>query len=633
MNKILKSGVMAVAGLAALAMTACVDDYSYTPSKDETGEQVYFSSNLGTHFDVDLNGNELIVPVNRENRAAAATVPVEISSTSGNGKLFTFPASEVSYNAGDSVAYLKFSYDASKMEYGKYDTITVKVANADDATSYGSSSYTFVAGASAYRDMAQMGYMRDGLVAPIFELTPETFPVKVQENVVEKGKYRIVNAYGNQKDNKWSYANVGSYDSSSDHYIEVDVSDPDYAYIIGGSTGRTLGSDGEIYVSSWVDYYLNEKGYSLDVVKANVPDVFGKFVDGVLTMPAKSILFGFGGTAFQYVAPSDQFAFALPGHEISDYSMTFEQTGIFTDTKKNSYVTGTFTLGADITSMKYTVTDDKSQVDNLYKGMILNQVEPLGELTASGDVKIPVTKSTTYYIVMAGYNGVDAVGSSVAEVKVELGGSEQETYKAVASGTYTLNYKDVSSVFWQPAEDGTPASTFFTKQDMDVTLYQGESDPTKFRIVPYLTDEDHPLDFTVDADGYITLRPQDTGAHVKMQDGSQCPIWVVDFYTQLVEEEGDTEFANKVAAAGWRSQYNSEKDMYLFTMNFQTQMNGKWAYFGATQYDVFQVIDRDESAAMAALAKAKKAARVKTYIFKSDLRKNMLKPARVARAK
>lgn len=630
MNKILKSGVMAVAGLAALAMTACVDDYSYTPSKDEKGEQVYFSSNLGSHFDVDLNGHELVVPVNRENRSAAATVPVEISSTSGNGKLFTFPASEVSYNAGDSVAYLKFSYDASHMEYGQYDTITVKIANADDATSYGASSYTFVAGASAYRDMEQKATYRDAVFSYLFSLPEETYPVQIQENVVEPGKYRIVNAYGNQKDNKWSYANVGTYDSSSDHYIEINATDPDYVYIVGGSTGRTLSADGEIDVTSAVAYNL-ENGTSLATLKSARPQWFGKLVDGVVTMPESSLLFGLNGEWYNYIA-SDRFAVALPGHQLTDYSMTFEQTGIFTDTKKNSYLTGTITLGADITSVKYTITDDKSQVDDLYKGMILNQVEPLGELTASGDVKIPVTKSTTYYIVMAGYSGVDAVGSSVAEVKVDLGSSEQETYKAVASGTYTLNYKDVSSTFWK-SEDGSTPTTFFDKTEMEATLYQGENDPTKFRIAPYLSDEDHPLEFTVDADGYITLRPQDTGANVNMQGGGSYPIWVVDYYTQILEEEGNTDFAAQLAQYGWRSQYSSEKDIFMFVMNFQTKLeDGKWGYFGATQYDVYQVLDRDESAAQAAFARAKKAARVKKYIFKSNISKKMFKPAKLGRA-
>lgn len=625
MNKILKSGVMAFAGVAALAMTACVDDYDYTPSKDETGEQVYFSSNLGTKFDVDLNGNELSIPVNRENRSAAANITVEITSTSGNGKLFTFPASQLSYNAGDSVAYLKFGYNASAMELGKYDTITVKIADEVNTTNYGSSSYTFVAGASAYRDMAEMGTMRDGIIAPLYGLTVATYPVKVQENVVEPGKYRIVNPFGNQANNAWPYAQDGEYDNSTDHYIEIDATDPDYVYIIGGATGRTFSSEGEIWVTSYVDYFM-QGGNSLEAVKQNAPELFGKMVDGVVTMPGQatapnykgSLLFGFNGT-YSYVNNSDQFAFALPGHQITDYSMSFTQKGVYTDVNGNSYVDGTFTLGNDITSMKYTITNDESKVDELYKGMILNQVDPLGEVTESGDVRIPVSKSGKYYIVMAGYNGVDVAGESTSEIEVNLGGNEKETYEAIAAGSLHVCYEDVSGKIWTDEND-KPSTSFITPFDVEAQLMQSTDDPTKFCVSPYLGDANSPLEFTLDADGYITVEPQNSHVQIRVGETETMDLYYADLYTMagIDTQTFGTDFQSIVAKNNLRSYYDSKDDIYYFTINFMGLQNGQYAYFGATQIEAFEILDRNDAAVQKAVAKAKAAAAVKKYVYRAN---------------
>lgn len=604
MNKILKNGAMAFVALAATALTACVDDYSYTPSKDETGVQAYFSNSLGTKFDVDLNGNQLRVPVNRANRTNAATVQVQISSTSGDGKLFTFPSSELSYAAGDSVAYLNFSYDPSKMNYGQYDTITVKIADQTATTVYGNSEYTFAAGASAYRDMDGTGYYREAVVAEVYGVGGETYPVKIQENVVEKGKYRVVNPYSTNV--KWTYANVGSYDASSDHYIEIDATDPDYVYVVGGYMGRTLNaSEGELWLTSHIDYYMSDGGYDISFLKQNAPQKFGKLVDGVITMPSESMIWGLSVLGVPYgLVSNDQFAVALPGHSISDHSMSYTQTGVFTDTQKNSYIVGDFTLGADLTSLKYAVTTNQSEVESLTKGLILNQVEPLGEVTESGEVRIPVNESGTHYIVMVGYDGTELAGSSVASVEVNLNGGEKEVYKEIASGTYTIGAEDISGNFFKNPNGMIVENAV----EQEAVLSQGTKDPTKFRITPYLVDG-YPLDFSIDANGIITVEPQASGI-----PNDKYTILFADFYTWFTY--ADPDFAKQLDDNGWRSQYNEDEETYYFFMNFCAIDNGQYGNFGIAELDTYEVLDRNEAAVQKAFAKAKKAAAARKYIFR-----------------
>ena len=271
---------MAVAAVALTALSSCTDDYSYTPETEDGNAKVYFSNQLVSVYDVPAEKTTLSIPLSRNGKDGELTVPVTVTSVKN---YFTAAKTEVTFKSGEQKADVVLNYDPKTMPVGQNDTVTVKI-DPNYASNFGDASYTFVAGMSGYEDMADSCVYTDDCLAALLGVPNAKYKVRIQKNTVNEGWYRLVNAYGEA----YPYNDPSNYDASKDYYMEIDASDPDFVYVVGGEQGCEYGA-GMTTILSYVQYYMMN-GYSLDVVKAKKPELFGKLKDGVITMPASSMI-------------------------------------------------------------------------------------------------------------------------------------------------------------------------------------------------------------------------------------------------------------------------------------------------------------------------------------------------------
>lgn len=507
MKRIFKYTYLSLMAIVALALNACTSDYEYDGATAE-GEQVYFSNELASKVETPATASSFDVTINRINTKGSLIVPV--TATMSDGSIYTLATSNATFNDGESETKVTFTYDPSDIVYGTYYDINLSISDSQYTTIYGNSSYSFQAGLTEWEDYGTGSY-REDILTTFFGVDNYVFDVEIQKSVLTEGRYRVKNVYTTLKNpivsSDGASVDDGIVIDSDDHWMIVDASDPNYVYIEGGETGLDVGY-GEVSTTSMVSYYL-AKGNSLDDLKASYPGLFGTLKDGVITMPTKSMLIGmadYNDGAMYYANGSGLFAIALPGSVIADYSLSFSTTGTYIDVASNEYSCGTFTFGTDITSVKYALTTDDSQIDAIAEGIIDGSVEST-ELSAAGDVQIPMDGTATYYLVVVGYNGSEAVTSTYYTIKFKSTKDNAEQWNALYEGVYTYNV--------QALQDG--ASSYFDGDD-DAILYQSASDATRFRIAPWGNSEDG-LIFTKDSEtGEFCVDAVDTGANYQGEE-------------------------------------------------------------------------------------------------------------------
>ena len=101
-----------------LGITACSSDNNWQPGS-VSGQQVFFSNNLGSSYEISPTENSFSVQVSRYDKSGALNVPLTV--TMNEGSIFNVPTS-VSFADGQDVANLVISYNPADIVYGKYDT-------------------------------------------------------------------------------------------------------------------------------------------------------------------------------------------------------------------------------------------------------------------------------------------------------------------------------------------------------------------------------------------------------------------------------------------------------------------------------------------------------------------------------
>lgn len=170
----------------------------------------------------------------------------------------------------------------------------------------GFASFEFSAGTNRWNSLGMATYT-DDIVGPAYEEDPIAYNVEIQENATESGIYRLVNPYGEA----FPYNKAGDWDASKNYYLVINAQDPEGVYIDMQNTGLNWGN-GNFYVYSMAANYL-AGGKSLEEIKAL--GVCGSLVDGVITFPAKALLFGFieEGDDLYYANNNGAFKVILPG--------------------------------------------------------------------------------------------------------------------------------------------------------------------------------------------------------------------------------------------------------------------------------------------------------------------------------
>ena len=521
---------------AVVGFTACSDDDDYQWAS-VSGEQVYFSNQLASVYEVSSSESSIVIPINRVDTEKATTVTLDV--TASEGAIFTVPSS-VTFDAGKSVADIVVSYDPAQIEYGKYDTLTIAIADKELQTLYGASVYTFSAGATAWVD-AGTGQFRDGLVSGLYGLDAEVWNVKVMKNVVTPGLYRILNPYESSPYSSY-------YDGTGlNTVIEVDATDPDFVTFSAFDSGVTLSEgDGELSFLSFVEYYLN-RGNSLEAIKDAMPENFGKLQNGIITFSTpQSWLATIGGVGYYYGNQKGLLAFALPGYVIKDYSISFSYTGRLTATDGQDYIVGSFVYGDDVESAKYVVLAPGEDVDAAIEGIVNGSVEA-EDVPASLSIQAPVGETGTYQVVYVAYAEGEAVATGSTAVKFQSSKDSAETWTAIYTGTYTYGVQNLAS-----------EGELFYEGSEDVTLYVSDQDDSRYKVLPWGEEgNEGGLVFTLDEDGNIVVDEVETG---------------------FVDEEWGMIYATDVLTYGAANMASSYADgKFTFVLAYH-DYDGPWAY-------------------------------------------------------
>ena len=486
MKNFVKSSYLALVALIATAFSACTNDYEYTAATAPENE-VYFSNALVSTIEIDKNAGSFEVALNRVSDKGSITVPLTFEA--GEGNVYNVPSS-VTFADGQKETKIAVTYNPDDIQYGQYVGGTIKIGGAEFDTTYGISAYTFNAGCTAWVAWG-IGSYREDCMTTFFGVENVVYDVMIERNKIEEGMYRMVNPYGKA----YPYNEAGDWDDTQDYYITINAKDPNHVYVEKSPTGMDW-SHGMVSIWSLASYNIG-KGSSVDAVIAEHPEYFGTLENGVITMPAKSLLISmanYNNGGFYPSGVNGQWAVALPGSAIADYSVDFAYTGRYTDKDGNNYCCGNITWGPDVAYAKYALTT-ADELQNTYEAIMAGA--ECGVAEQQGEVRMPFETSGNYIVLVVPYDS-DGIAQEYATVKVKL-----DDGKGQASE-------------WQPAYIGNFKYTLFFGSDeepavdKDLVLYQSTKDPSRYKIEPWGMERS--LTFTMNEDGTLMVdADQETG--------------------------------------------------------------------------------------------------------------------------
>lgn len=439
MNKIFQYAYVALLGMMSIIISSCTDSYSYDAAS-VSGEQVFFSNVLPSQYEISTTGNSFTVPVSRYSKGGALNVPLTV--TMSDGSIFSVPAS-VNFADGQETADLVVSYDASKIVYGKYDTITVAINDPAITTPYGISVYKFTAGITEWIKMNSKGKLRDDMIGSLYSVGNEIWDVDIYRSAITPGRYLVHTPYGPEsgfvKSSLWEndeeilkyWVNTGNCD------MVIDATDPDFVYFEYFDSGlNNLADEGMLGMTSYVWYWLRN-GNDLETIKAARPSYFGKLKDNVITFETpKTLLMTMNGEneLKWYGNSHGMMAIALPGGVFSDYSASVTYEGIFTNPAGEVFAMGSLTLGPDATNVKGIVMPANVDANAVADAIAAGELEAAD--VAAGSFQLPISEemSGKLQIIIAVIDGEDV--KTVATAEFEYYGGGANPWKSLGQGYF-----------------------------------------------------------------------------------------------------------------------------------------------------------------------------------------------------
>lgn len=488
--------------MLSLFMTACSnDDYDWATV---SGNQVYFSNELASIVEISSKATTFEVPISRVNSDEAITVPLKAEQE--DGSIFTVPTS-VSFNAGEKVAKIEISYDPSKISFGKYETMTLSIADENYSTDYGYGTYTFKAGATQWSDWAP--YNAAGTCTfkySVFFSGDDTgLKFYVRHNTIDTNEYQF-----RVDQCMYGVSMVMDYDESTG-IVSVSAQ----------NTGYHHSKYDEDVMFADFDTYLKSLG------KENTNKIYGSFdkEQGIIKLPLVYFISqGSFGNGYEYIY--------LDGFDRKDTTCGIEYSGKFVDPKNKTSLVANVTLGADVTSANVALVPGEltQEVFNKIKD---GSYENLQEIKESGEVKFDASEleDGDYTMVVISYYNGEAQNYATATLKYSNGNSATEKWKAIHNGVFTYGAKSFN-------EEG---NSFYEGKD-EAVLYQSESDPTRYKIAPWANNEEG-LIFTMDDSGNIVVDHVETG-ETSSQYGAIVVTDLVTLGTVKAGQGKDSKYAD-----------------------------------------------------------------------------------------
>ena len=514
----------------------------------------------GEYYRSDFNNVSFDVAsasVSVANDVSSATVPVRIirantanaytahytASASADGIFTDDKNGTVEFAPGQEAAIINVSANNLEKEVGYTYTMTLSdadIATADTITNTQKKKITVsVLREGDWNSIGKCLY-RDNVIAGFFTAAVTEYPVEVLESAFNPGLYRLKNPYGEI----YPYNEDGDWDASKNYYVEIDATDPNFVWVKPSELGVDWGY-GMMSISSMVAYYM-ENGYTLDELKSTQPQFFGSVVNGVLTMPAKSILFSMAdyndGGLYQ-VNADGMFRLLLPGAVVTDYSAALYYTGVFTNKDNDTFAVGELELGPDAANATVlgVVVDGAADEGAVADALAAGDID--GDELEAGTIYLPIPEdlSGALRMVVAIIN--DGKVENVTSTSFEYFGGGENPWKSLGIGLYTDD-------FIGPLFSNDPVT-------YEVEVQESTSTPGVYRMVkPYAEayPYNEPGDWDTTQDYHIIINAEDpNGVYIPEQptgvDWGYGAISIVSVGADLLAG-GEYDFAT-IKAAGY----------------------------------------------------------------------------------
>ena len=241
-------------------------------------------------------------------------------------------------------------------------------------------------------------------------------------------------------------------------------------------SGTTYSSNGNVYVSD------------LSTYQAGMPAGEFNAEEGIMDL---TIIYYVGAG---YLAYGNETVY-LDGYVRKDLTTEVTYAGKFEDAEENLFVVANATLGADVESANLAIVPGKLTLEAL-NAIIDGTYEPIYEITASGEVKVPANdlEDGEYSFVLVSFSEGAAADFATATFNFTKGAKVEETWTALYTGTYTYTV-----FFGSPEEPGTDEGV----------LYRSDLDPTRYKITNWGYGVD--FIFTMDEAGNVVVPQNETG--------------------------------------------------------------------------------------------------------------------------
>lgn len=582
MNTAFKYSLLLV--LAVLGLASCTKDYDYEAAT-VAGQQVFFSKDLKSQVSLSESSNTFDIKINRYVTTEAATINLNVSDPSG---LFKIPTS-VAFAAGEDSKNITVGYNPTDFTYDDFKTVTISIGDESYTTPYGLSTYTFQAGVPSPLKFLGEGQLQD------FYYFGLATTVEIYQNTNTPNVFRIMRPYdGISNETKGE-------DYAGSEFIDITILKPGDQ--LGG---QTITEENTVSFSDTNTGYHNTN-YDADVMlyhpstgfkSTPTPDTWTKSrvvayqengLPGEIHLAPFYYMDGIGG--WNATAEDAAIVILFPGYEPKDYSIEFTYDGRFTSTEDVDFAEGTITLGDDVASARWYITNSADSIESVYKGIQDGTIEG-NVIRGTSTIRQQLTDAGKYYLIVVAYDADDnEVASTYFMFKFQPSSQTEETWSPVYVGDYVYGAKSY-------AQDG---SIFFdqTTTAEGLTLYQSDQDENHYRIAPWCESETG-LIFTMSDDGTVVVEDVETG----FVDEEWGMIYVTDIKTYGV--------------ADMPSYY--EKGVFYFNLTYH-DYDGAWAF----EQDTFTLTGEAAAKLMAkASAKskftpkngnAKKAAARRTFIM------------------
>lgn len=402
-------------GLAALTLASCSDDDKYEWAT-VSGPQVYFTDNLQTQFEIDPEGTSFNVPISRADASSALTV--NLTSTVAN-PMYSVPAS-VTFDAGQKEANIPVSYDPSKIEYGRYDSLTIKIADDAQATSWGTQEFTFTAGVTDWGPWQKWNSTgtADYYYSNLFGGDDPDLPFVYRHNMIKPNLYQF-------KLSNWGYG----VDIIFDYDEETG-----YVTCAKQWTGYENASYGKVWAED-LNAYRADLGY--DAVASG----YGTFdkEQGIITIPLAYPVYDAGtGECLGSYGYDPEYIY-IDGYVRADYSLSMVYAGIFTDVAGMPYAVAQVAAGPDVAEISSVIVEADADASAVADAMVAGDIEPY-VTAATEQLYVPIAEDQTGKLQIVSAVIVNGEVKSVAAAPFEYYGGGANPWQSLGTAYYTDDF-------------------------------------------------------------------------------------------------------------------------------------------------------------------------------------------------